>query len=105
MSQLFSQALSETQSQNPTQTHGLHPSSTTISLTKFSHATCAPGARTFTWTHVGQRDDLALAFCGARLVDHHGNLANRFLMKINAGAELLVMFPDPMSSQLVLTSA
>jgi hypothetical protein len=94
MSLLFSQALSETQSQNPTQTQA-HPSSTTISLAKFSHATCAPGARTFTWTHIGQRDDLTLVFCGARLVDHYGNLADRFLMKINAGAELLVLNLSP----------
>jgi len=102
MSQFFSQALSETQSQNPTQSQSL-ASSTTIPLAKFSHATCPPGARTFTWTHIGQRDDLSLVFCGARLVDRHGNLADRLLMKINAGAELLVRSMISVAEQLQLT--
>lgn len=61
------------------------------SIAKFSHNTCPLGTRSFTWTHTGARNDIDFIVRRTRVVDEHGNFNERLVMKITAGAELLVM--------------
>ncbi|KAF4637206.1 hypothetical protein G7Y89_g877 [Cudoniella acicularis] len=68
---------------------GQDPVWASISIAKFSHNTCPYGTRTFTWTHVGERNDLDLVFRSVRVVDDQGNFTERLFLKITAGAELL----------------
>lgn len=77
MSQLLSQALD--------------PIDASISIAKFSHNTCPYGTQNFVWTHVANRNDLDFIVRRTRVVDEHGNFNERLVMKISAGAELLVL--------------
>lgn len=63
-----------------------------ISIAKFSHNTCPNGTRNFVWSHVANRNDLDLIVRRSRVVDEYGNFNERLVMKIVAGAELLVMW-------------
>ncbi|CAG8959027.1 hypothetical protein HYFRA_00012187 [Hymenoscyphus fraxineus] len=90
MSQTQSQSQSQSgQSQPAPFSHSQDPNCTTIPFAKFSHVTCASGVTSFTWTHVGERDDLNLVFYSVRQFDDNGNRNERLYMKITAGAELL----------------
>ena len=61
-----------------------------VPIAKFSHNSCPVGTRNFVWNHVSLREDMDIVFQTSRMVDDLGNLANRVVMKITAGAELLV---------------
>jgi len=61
-----------------------------VPIAKFSHNSCPVGTRNFVWNHVSLREDMDIVFQTSRMVDEMGNLANRVVMKITAGAELLV---------------
>lgn len=62
-----------------------------IHLAKFSHNTCPLGTRNFTWTHVGSRNDLELLVRRTRVADDYDTLNERLMMKIVAGADVLVL--------------
>lgn len=66
------------------------PDWASIPFAKFSHNSSPPGSRSFVWNHVGARNDLDFIVRNVRLLDGHGSYTNRVLMKITAGAEILV---------------
>ena len=65
-----------------------------VPIAKFSHNSCPVGTRNFVWTHVSLREDMDVVFQNSRIVDNFGNIAIRVVMKVTAGAELLVCKPD-----------
>jgi hypothetical protein len=68
-----------------------------ITLIKFSHLTVQVDKRpvaTPNWTHIKERDDLQLLFRTARGVGHLGNLTERILLNVVAGADELVLHLD-----------
>ena len=75
-------------SQFPSQ--ALNPDWVSVSLAKFSHNSSPFGTRNFTWSHVGCRKDLNFILRTSKLVDETGNVRDRIVMKISAGAEELV---------------
>jgi hypothetical protein len=66
------------------------PNWASIPFAKFSHNSSQIGTRNFVWNHVGARNDLDFIVRSARLVDEQGNYTNRIVLKITAGAEILV---------------
>jgi len=61
-----------------------------VPIAKFSHNSCPAGTRNFVWNHISLREDMDVVFQNSRIVDVLGNIVNRVVMKITAGAELLV---------------
>lgn len=66
------------------------PGWVSIPFAKFSHNTSPYGTRNFVWNHVGTRNDLDFIVREVKLVDDKGNYTNRVLMRLTAGAEILV---------------
>lgn len=61
-----------------------------IPFAKFSHNTSPYGTRNITWSHVNYRSDLDLVVRNTRVTDDYGIHSTKFIMKITAGAEVLV---------------
>lgn len=76
------------QLENPSQVQG--PNWVSIPIAKFSHNTSHYATRNFVWNHVGARNDLDFNVRDMKVVDEHGNYANRVFMRITAGTETLV---------------
>jgi len=66
------------------------PNWVSIPIAKYSHNTSPYGTRHFVWNHVGVRNDLDFIVRDTRVIDENGNYANRIVMKITAGADVLV---------------
>ena len=66
------------------------PNWASIPFAKFSHNTSQFGTRNFVWNHAGARNDLDLIVRSVRLVDEQGNYSSRIVLKVTAGAEILV---------------
>ena len=61
-----------------------------VPIAKFSHNSCPVGTRNFVWNHVSLREDMDIVFQSSRIADDCGTFQNRVVMKVTAGAELLV---------------
>jgi len=61
-----------------------------VPIAKYSHNTSPYSTRRFVWNHVGVRNDLDFIVRDTRVIDENGNYANRIVMKITAGADVLV---------------
>jgi hypothetical protein len=88
-------------SQASSQVHD--PDWVSIPVLKFSHNTSPYGTRSFTWNHVGQRNDLDCIIRNARVVDESGIYTIRVVMKITAGIDVLVSIPKTVSEIFILS--
>ena len=70
--------------------HAQDPTWVSVPIAKFSHNTSPYGVKSFVWTHIDHRKDMSLVIRNSRIVDEDGNFQDRTVMKITAGAELLV---------------
>lgn len=77
-------------SQISSQAQTQEPNWVSIPFAKYSHNSSPIGTRNFIWNHVGLRNDLDFIVRDTRVIDETGNYANRIVMKITVGADILV---------------
>ena len=81
------------------------PSWVSLPFEKYSYNNSRIGTRRYTWSHIGPRNDLDFVIRNVRVVDEQGNYINRVVMKISAGADILVCpctFPRPETTRLTV---
>lgn len=77
----------------------LGPDWVSVSIAKFSHNTSPYGTKTYTWNHISTRNDLDFVIRNARCVDEEGKQDTRIIMKVTAGAEIIVCKLPPSCSR------
>jgi hypothetical protein len=73
--------------------HGEAPTWVVIPIAKFSHNLSPSNVKNFTWSHISHRNDLDLVLQNVRVVDDVGNRRDGIIMKITAGADVMVSHP------------